>query len=953
MSADQAEPFVPAPRPPLPPPRGPLYVAILWAPLAALGIAAKLYEASTLGALRGPLSAFAVCARDLVFFGIGYCFWIAALRVPRQSVRTAATALFHLVTPAMAIFTVIDLAFFIITGTLGDWYLLKEGLRSFFALRGLYLSQLTLGRVVGLLLPWLGLAALWLLDRRRRRARSGSPTGTGLRAARSGLAVGGACAAIGLLGMAVAPVPGGMLALRRNAIAGMAANVGEDLFSHLGRRTLQKLDPSWMAAAIDGPTALVRSGASPKTKNVVLVVMESTGLQYTGLPGGKYENTPTLVALAARGAFVERAYTVVPHTSKSLVSILCGFYPKLSPEVDEAKPQGIPRPCLPRLLGQKGYATGFFQTAEQNFELRGDLVEQLGFAHFQGKESIDGSGFDESSYFGWEDDAMLRPIGDWVGQQGERPFFLTVVTLTSHHPYGVPRGFPSKQYVDQKDLNDFLNTIAYTDRFVGKLVDDLDRRGHLKDTLFIVLGDHGEGLGQHGRREHDAVPFEEGVHVPLVLVGPEIPPKTVVHGLRQLTDIAPTAAHALGFEGNVPFFGSDLFADPPHERVLVFCYYKNYCADAIDADGLKVIYQFNNFSTQLFRLPLDPGETRNVFLPSMDKALRARVDAATKQITETLKENNLRYEMQGMVQTSLFVTRTAPPMDGQQPANAVFGDYVRLVGYGIDPPAIEPGGRAVISTTFEVLKTPPPGWNLFMHLESPTTSFNADHVPAEGTYPITLWKPGDFVRDRYVFTTRPAADLEGYTVRMGFWDRATGKRPPVRADPPLIVTGDDRLQLGTLEVKKKNVDVAKFVTSVAPADARADVRFGNRLRLVSASIDRPVTKGGLKTTATYNFQALRELGNRYELQVSLDGPARRPLVHKPVYGEYPLSKWSAGQYVRDPEEIVTLTWDPPGRYRILLSVLDKQTNQALPVSGTGLPIADPTHVEAASYEIVR
>jgi hypothetical protein len=240
-----------------------------------------------------------------------------------------------------------------------------------------------------------------------------------------------------------------------------------------------------------------------------------------------------------------------------------------------------------------------------------------------------------------------------------------------------------------------------------------------------------------------------------------------------------------------------------------------------------------------------------------------------------------------------------------------------------------------------------------MHLESPTTSFNADHVPAEGTYPITLWKPGDFVRDRYVFTTRPAADLEGYTVRMGFWDRATGKRPSVRADPPLIVTGDDRLELGTLEVKKKNVDVAKFVTSVAPADAKADVRFGDLLRLVSASIDRPVTKGGLKTTATYNFEALRDLGDRYQLQVSLDGPARRPLVHKPVYGEYPLSKWSAGQYVRDPEEIVTLTWDPPGRYRILLSVLDKQTNQALPVSGTGLPIADPTHVEAASYEIVR
>ena len=934
-------------------PRGPAYVAFLWVPLTVLGVAAKLYEASALGALRGPLSVLAVCARDLVFFGLGYCFWIATLRVPQKWVRSAATVVFHLLTPAMAIFTVIDLAFFIVTGTLGDWYLLKEGLKGFFALRGLYLSQLTVGRVAGLLLPWFGSAALWLVDRRRRRARGGGPSGSGAQAARRGLIVGAACTAIGLLGMALAAVPGGMLALRRNAIAGLTADVGEDAFSHIGHRTLKKLDPNWMAAAIDGPTALVRGGATPKTKNVVLVVMESTGLQYTGLPGGKHENTPNLLALAGHGAFVEQAYTVVPHTSKSLISILCGFYPKLSPEVDEAKPQGLPRPCLPRLLRQQGYATGFFQTAEQNFELRGDLVEQLGFAHFQGKESIDGSGFDESSYFGWEDDAMLRPIGDWVGQQGENPFFLTVVTLTSHHPYGVPRGFPTKQYVDQKDLNDFLNTIAYTDRFVGKLVDDLDRRGRLKDTLFVVLGDHGEGLGQHGRREHDAVPFEEGIHVPVVLVGPEVQPKTVIRGLRQLTDIAPTAAHALGFEGNVPFFGSDLLTDPPHDRVLVFCYYKNYCADAIDADGFKVIYQFNNFSTQLYNLPLDPGETRNLFLPSMGKTLRARADAATKQISETLKENNLRYEMQGMFQTSLFVTRTLPPMNEQRPASASFGDYVRLVGYAIEPPSIEPGGRVVISTTFQVLKAPPQGWNLFMHLESPTTSFNADHVPAEGTYPIAIWKPGDFVRDRYVFTTRPAADLEDYTVRMGFWDRATGKRPEVRAEPPLTVTADDRLQLGTIAIKKQNVNVASFVSSVAPTDAKADVRFGDSLRLISASIDRPVTKGGLKTTATYNFQALHDLGDRYELEVNLDGPARRQLVHKPVYGEYPMSKWTSGQYVRDPEDIVTLTRDPPGKYRILLSVLDKQTHTALPVSGTGLPIADRTHVEAASYEIVR
>jgi lipoteichoic acid synthase len=929
---------------------GPVYLAALWAPLAAVSVAAKLYESAMLGALRGPGSAFAVCAHDLIFFGVGYCVWTLLLRLRGARARTVSLAVLHVLVPLMAIFLVIDLAFFVVTGTLGDWYLLKEGLKGFWALRNLYLSQMTPLRAAGLLLPWAYSAAVFLVHKWVRQTAGWATRPASNRSVNIALGVGASAALTGLLSL-TAPIPGGMQALRRTAIGGMMEDVTEDAFSQIGKRRHRKNDSSGTPVIV-GPTSLVRSGKST-ARNVVVVVLESTGAAYTSLLGGPYDNTPNLKSLAARGALVEQAYTVVPHTSKSLVSILCGFYPELSPSIDEAKPQGIPRPCLPRLLSQQGYQTAFFQTAEQNYELRADLVDQLGFSHFQGKESIDGRGFDESSYFGWEDDAMLPAISAWLDQQGDNPFFLTVVTLTSHHPYGVPRGFPTKSYASQKDLNDFLNTIAYTDRFVGKLTAELDRRGRLKDTLLVVLGDHGEGLGQHGRREHDAVPYEEGVHVPVVMVGPDIAPGTRVTGLRQLTDVAPTAAHELGFEGNVPFFGSDLLRDQPHERVLVFCYYKDYCADAIDADGTKVIYHFHRFPTELFRLTSDPEERHNLLIATGEPhTTRTHIDAVERQITETINQDNLRYEMQGMVQTSLFVSRTRPPTTGQA-IEATFGDSVRVIDYSVDPPVIEPGGRTVISTTFQVVKAPPPTWNLFMHLESPSGLFNADHVPAEGTYPVSQWRTGDFVKDRFVFTTRPAAELEDYTVRIGFWDRANGRRAPVHAEPPLVVTGDDRLQLGTLSVKKTHIVLSQFVTSAPPSHTDLDIRFGDCLRLISSSIDRPITKAGLKTTASYDFQVLRSLGDRYELKVDLDGPTGRMLFHKPVYGEYPLTRWAAGQFVRDPHEIVTLTSDPVGKYKVLLSVVDKQTGQRLPVSGIGRPMPDPFHVEAAAYEIVR
>lgn len=928
----------------------PLYVALLWVPLLCLAVGAKLYQASTLGALRGFGSGLAVCAADLLFFAFGFVGWTILLGARNRRLRLAGLAEFHLLCPLIGVFLAVDLAFFVVSGTLGDWYLLKEGLKGFWALRHLYVSQVTPLRLAGLLLPWAGSAALFLVARRVGRRRPMGTLGGGRRMRRAAMSAAGVVVVCGLIGLAV-PIPGQVQALRRTAVGEMFADMAKDTLSALvpGRR---RSTGDAGSAVIDGPSALVHADRT-RTKNVVLIVLESTGATYTSLYGGPYDNTPNLKDLARRGAVLERAYTVVPHTSKSLVSILCGFYPKLSPSIDEAKPQGIPKPCLPRLLGQQGYQTAFFQTAEQNYELRADLVEQLGFGHFQGKESIDGRGYDESSYFGWEDDAMLPPIERWLDAQGEKPFFLSVVTLTSHHPYGVPKGFPTKTYATAKDLNDFLNTIAYTDRFVGKLVGELEKRGRLKDTMVVVLGDHGEGLGQHGRREHDAVPYEEGVHVPVVMLGPDITPGTRVQGLRQLTDIAPTMAHALGFEGNVPFFGHDVLRDPPHDRVLVFCYYKDYCGDVIDADGSKVIYHFKRFPTELFRLPADPDERQNVLLGAdVSPQVRSKADAAVRQLVGTINQDNLRYDMQGMVQTSLFVTRTPPPISGHQ-VSATFGDAVRIIGYDIDPPAIEPGGRAVISTTFQVLKTPPPTWNFFMHLESPSGVLNADHVPAEGTYPVSLWRAGDYVTDRFVLTTRPADQLEGYTVRIGFWDRTNGRRARVEAQPPLVAGGDDRLQLGVLSIKKAHVNLSDFVTTTPPPDAKLDIQFGDVLRLVDSSIDRAITKPGLRTTPTYEFQVLRDLANRYELKVELDGPARRPLVHKPVYGEYQTDRWTAGQYIRDPHDIVTLTWDPPGTYRVWLSVLDRQTGKLLPVSGTGQPTADHVRVQGAEYQLVR
>lgn len=346
--------------------------------------------------------------------------------------------------------------------------------------------------------------------------------------------------------------------------------------------------------------------------NVVIVVFESLRARSATPYAPSLETTPFLDSLAQEGVLVDTAYTVLPHTSKALVSIFCGLYPEVVKAVNEAEPGVLPRACLAQSLSEGGYGTLFIQPARPSFENRASMVESLGFEEFLGPDDLPHEGFDESSYFGYEDDIMLAPALEWVDRQGDDPFFLAVLTLTPHHDYGVPLGFPSTPYVTDPTLNNYLNTLAYTDRFIGKLHAGLEDRGLLENTLFVVTGDHGEGFGEHGRTQHDNVIWEEGLRVPIVLSGPGVgPPGTVVDGLRQTIDIVPTVASLLGLQlgGDLP--GLDLFGSVGHDRLFASCWANDLCMAMIEGDR-KAIYHYEERSPEVFDLSEDPLEHTNI-----------------------------------------------------------------------------------------------------------------------------------------------------------------------------------------------------------------------------------------------------------------------------------------------------------------------------------------------------
>src|SRR5262249_40377156 len=89
--------------------------------------------------------------------------------------------------------------------------------------------------------------------------------------------------------------------------------------------------------------------------------------------------------------------------------------------------------------------------------------------------------------------------------------------------------------------------IAYVDRQVGRLVKFLKSSGLLSRTLVVVVGDHGEGFGEHAELGHGMTLYEEALRVPLIVSQPgRLPAGRRITPRVSLVDFSPTILELAG-----------------------------------------------------------------------------------------------------------------------------------------------------------------------------------------------------------------------------------------------------------------------------------------------------------------------------------------------------------------------------------------------------------------------
>ncbi len=376
------------------------------------------------------------------------------------------------------------------------------------------------------------------------------------------------------------------------------------------------------AASLGAPGEDLRAlGGLARGRNILWVVLESTGARALPAYGGARDMTPNLSALARDAILWERAYAAYPESIKGLFSMLCSRVP---PPDSEAADYGSGRlPCAPvaEVFTRAGYATALFHSGRFDYLGMDAVVAGRGFATLRDAGSIP-SRF--TSSFGVDDRATADALLGWIDARPPgRPFFAVYMPIAGHHPYHAPGDTPRP--LPERTLRDeYLNDLFVGDQAFGHLRAGLAARGLDDDTVYIVVGDHGEAFREHpGNVAHALFLYEENVHVPFFVAAPGR-----LRGLRRapqvvsLVDLAPTTLALAGLPGSADHEGSSaLDAQPRVARF--FTEQASRRAGLVDG-SLKLVVDLDGGRRQLFELAHDAGERHP--LPDADADRLARYD---------------------------------------------------------------------------------------------------------------------------------------------------------------------------------------------------------------------------------------------------------------------------------------------------------------------------------------
>ncbi len=384
--------------------------------------------------------------------------------------------------------------------------------------------------------------------------------------------------------------------------------------------------------------------APAELPNLVVFLTDTLRADRVSAYGHHRETTPVFDELARRGFLFTNAYAPSPWTRPSVASLFTGQYPQRHGVQMRHDKLPAAIPTLAERLRQQGMRTICVTTNPHVTRTWGmtrgfdRVIEMMPNQH----KLKAGNG------------ALLvhRRVKQLIPSL-EAPFFLYVHLIDPHWPYEPPevdlRAIGVRRPTDEERLL-YQGEIHFADRYVGRMMDDLDAAGHLDTSVVVMTSDHGEELWDHGLLGHGKTVYQEVVRVPLAL---HLPPATERHVLAgrkarrviddnvSLVDLMPTLLNFYDLAPPPRADGQDLTplmrgAGNDPRPLFVSVEKEQVSHAAVVLETAKLIVNRASGGRRLFLLEEDPGE-RGVGIPAGQEETAAHLSAVLESFERSAR----------------------------------------------------------------------------------------------------------------------------------------------------------------------------------------------------------------------------------------------------------------------------------------------------------------------------
>lgn len=332
-----------------------------------------------------------------------------------------------------------------------------------------------------------------------------------------------------------------------------------------------------------------------KRPNLLFVFADQMRAEAAGCYGNDFVRTRALDRLAQRGVRADRCYATSPVCGPARATMLTGTHPTTHGVIANDLAVRTDLPSLGTTLRGAGYRMGYIGkwhldgVPRRRFTPPGP--RRLGFDDYWAAFNCAHDYF--SPYYYRDTPERIEPNGyepavqtdlalDFLekAKADDRPFALVVSWGPPHDPYPQvpeayrnrydPAGVPLRPNVDpeadnvlarglecRRTLADYYAAVTALDDQLTRLLAALEAGGQEQKTLVVFGSDHGDMLWSHGWMKKQS-PYEESVHVPLVLCGPDLPAGATSDVMIGLVDLMPTLLGLLGVEAPETVDGLDL-----------------------------------------------------------------------------------------------------------------------------------------------------------------------------------------------------------------------------------------------------------------------------------------------------------------------------------------------------------------------------------------------------------